>query len=173
VARGYVMLNDHWSWRTETQYDGEVNNLDSLVTGLAFRSASGNLLNLNYNFYDDGAVTADPEAEKIRQTDISFMWNLNQRWGILGRWGFDLEERRSFDNIVGVEYESCCWRARLVNRRYLKESNEDLDVMEAKQGIFLQVELKGLGGVGGSVDAMLEESISGYREREDLRPPKF
>ncbi len=170
VARGYWLVNRHWSLRAETQYDVEVKNLDSLVTGIGFRSKHGNLVNFNYNYYDNGAVTADPGQEKIKQTDFSFMWSISPRWGLLGRWGFDLEQRRSYDNMIGVEYESCCWRARLVNRRYLKESNEDPYSVEAERGIYLQVELKGLGGVGGSVDRLLNENIPGYREREALRP---
>lgn len=173
VARGYWLVNRHWSLRAETQYDAEVSNLDALITGVGFRTKHGNLVNLNYNYYDDGAVTADPESEKIKQTDFSFAWSINQRWGLLGRWGYDLEQRRSYDNILGVEYESCCWRARLVNRRYLKESNDDPLAVEAVRGIYLQIELKGLGGVGGSIDRMLEESISGYREREELRPLSY
>src|SRR5690606_4022630 len=173
VARGYWLVNRHWSLRAETQYDAEVSNLDALITGVGFRTKHGNLVNLNYNYYDDGAVTADPGSEEIKPTDFSFAWSINQRWGLLGRWGYDLEQRRSYDNILGVEYESCCWRARLVNRRYLKESNDDPLAVEAVRGIYLQIELKGLGGVGGSIDRMLEESISGYREREELRPLSY
>ncbi|NPU92296.1 MAG: LPS-assembly protein LptD [Gammaproteobacteria bacterium] len=173
VARAFWTINEAWSWRTETQMDTEVSNLDTLVTGVAYRGKTGNLLNLNYNYYDDGAITADPEVGKIKQTDISFIWAVSRRWSLMGRWGYDIEEDRSFDNIAGVEYESCCWRARLVNRRYLKESNTEPDVLEPIQGIYIQVELKGLGGVGGTVDSILEEGIGGYREREDIRPPKF
>lgn len=173
VARAYWMMNSAWSWRTEVQVDTAVNNLDTLVTGLAYRGPEGNLLNLNYNYYDDGAITADPATGLIRQTDISFIWSLTRRWGIIGRWGYDLEQDRSFDNIVGVEYESCCWRARLVNRRYLKESNTEPDVLEPSQGIYLQIELKGLGGIGGTVDSILEEGVAGYPERQALRPDTF
>ena len=77
----------------------------------------GNLMNLTFNYYDSGAVLADPEAEDIKQSDFSFIWSINQRWGIIGRWGFDLEQQRSYDNILGFEYESCCWRARRWARR--------------------------------------------------------
>ena len=173
VARGYWLFNDDWTLRAETQFDSQVNNLDALVTGVAYRDKKGNLLNFNYNYYDNGAVTADPLAEKIKQTDLSFIWSVTQRWGLIARWGFDLNQRRSFDTLLGVEYESCCWRARLVNRRFLKESNDVPDTVKPQQGIFLQFELKGLGGIGGAVDGMLEESIPGYRERESLRSHKF
>jgi len=137
------------------------------------RQLLSKLININFNYYDSGAVIADPESEDIKQSDISFMWSVSQRWGIIGRWGFDMKQQRSYDNIVGVEYESCCWRARLVNRRYLKESNDADEIVEASQGIFLQFELKGLGGLGGAVDRMLDDAISGYREREEARPSNF
>ena len=173
VARMSWLINQQWSWRAETQLDTQENNMDSLVTGFRYRDQFNNLVNINFNYYDNGAVTADPESEDIKQSDISFLWSVSQRWGIIGRWGYDMEQQRSYDNIVGVEYESCCWRARLVNRRYLKESNDADEIVEPSQGIYLQFELKGLGGLGGSLDRMLDESISGYREREEARPTNF
>lgn len=173
VARVSWLINQNWSWRAETQHDTQENNLDSAVTGFRYRDEYGNLLNLNFNYYDSGAVIADPGSEDIKQSDLSFVWSLNQRWGVIGRWGFDLQQQRSYDNIVGLEYESCCWRARVVNRRFLKESNDANEVVEPKQGIYLQFELKGLGGFGSSVDSMLDDAISGYREREEARPPNF
>ncbi|HCB39262.1 MAG TPA: hypothetical protein DEP79_06200 [Gammaproteobacteria bacterium] len=173
VARMSWLINRQWSWRAETQLDTQENNLDSVVTGFRYRDEFNNLININFNYYDSGAVIADPESEDIKQSDISFMWSVSQRWGIIGRWGFDMKQQRSYDNIVGVEYESCCWRARLVNRRYLKESNDADEIVEASQGIFLQFELKGLGGLGGAVDRMLDDAISGYREREEARPSNF
>lgn len=173
VGRVNWYINEQWSWRADAQWDSQENNVDSVVTGFGYRDAMGNLANFTYNHYDDGAVTADPESEKIKQSDVSFIWSLNQRWALIGRWGFDLEQSRSFDNIVGVEYESCCWRVRMVNRRYLKESNDEIEVVKPAHGIFIQFELKGLGGVGGSVDSILEDAISGFREREEARPPRF
>ncbi len=173
VGRLNWYINQNWSWRAESQWDTYENNIDSTVTGVGYRDKYGNLVNLTYNYYDDGAVTADPEAEKIKQSDFSFIWAINQRWSLLGRWGYDITQSRSFDNIVGVEYESCCWRVKLVNRRYLKESNDEDEIVKPSQGIYIQFELKGLGGVGGSVDAILDDAISGHKEREQNRPPNF
>ncbi len=173
VARVNWLINSVWSWRSETQWDSQENNLDSIITGFDYRDEQRNVVNLTYNYYDNGAVTADPASEEIKQTDVSFAWSLNPRWSIVGRWGFDLNQSRSFDNIVGVEYESCCWRIRLVNRRFLKESNDEETLVEPSQTIMLNFELKGLGGFGGSVDSALDESIPGYRQREELRPPPF
>lgn len=173
VARGLWLLNRHWSMRAETQYDSELNNIDSMVGSIGFRSKSGNLVNLGYNYYDDGALTGDPGLEKIKQTDFSFMWSITDRWGLLGHWVYDQDNSRTYDNMLGVEYESCCWRARLLNRRYLQESKDDPFAVEAVTGIYLQVELKGLGGLGGDVDRLLNESIPGYQERESTRPVRY
>ncbi|MEE2729633.1 MAG: LPS-assembly protein LptD [Pseudomonadota bacterium] len=173
VGRMNWLINQNWSWRAEAQIDTQENNLDNLITGFRYRDRFNNLVNLSFNYYDSGAVIADPESESIKQSDFSFLWSISQRWGIIGRWGFDLEQQRSYDNILGFEYESCCWRARVVNRRYLKESNDADQVVEASQGIYFQFELKGLGGLGGAVDRMLDDAISGYREREAARPTNF
>lgn len=173
VTRVDWLINEEWSWRTEVQHDIEESNMDAVVTGFRYRGKDRNLMNLNYNFYDDGAVGADPLAEKIKQTDFSFIWALNRRWGLIGRWGYDLEEDRTYDIVFGVEYESCCWRTRIVNRRYLRESNDLNQVVEPNHGIYFQFEFKGLGGVGGSVDAILDDAIIGYSEHEESRPPDF
>ena len=56
---------------------------------------------------------------------------------------FDLVQQRSYDNIVGLEYESCCWAIRTVLRRYLKDRDGDY-----RDGIYLEMNLKGLARVG-------------------------
>ena len=173
VSRLDWQLNQAINWRFETQWDSEENNLDSFVTGVQIRDPDNNIINFTYNNYDNGAVTADPNSEKIKQTDFSFVANIAPRWSLLGRWGYDLTEHRAFDTIFGAEYESCCWRVRLVGRRYLKESNDEETLVEASKLIMLNFELKGLGGFGGSVDSVLDESISGYRQREDGRMEPF
>ncbi|NLY58080.1 MAG: hypothetical protein GX071_06090, partial [Gammaproteobacteria bacterium] len=70
----------------------------------------------------------------------------------------------------GFEYDSCCWKLRVINRYWIDYDEASLNPRlndEPDRGIFLQIVFKGLGNVtGGSMETLLEESINGYRQRE-------
>ena len=70
---------------------------------------------------------------------------------------FSLEDDTTLDQFAGLEYRSCCWRLRLVGRRYVSDRTGDRDT-----SILLQLELNGLSSVGVGADAFLERSIRGY-----------
>jgi LPS-assembly protein len=61
------------------------------------------------------------------------------------------------EQLVGLEYESCCWGLRLVSRRYLSTRDGTRD-----SSVGLQLVLKGMSSVGTSADTMLERGILGY-----------
>jgi LPS-assembly protein len=93
----------------------------------------------------------------IEQTDVSLRWPLTEGWSVVGRWNYAVPEEKSLELFGGIEYESCCWGIRAVARRYLNSLDGDYST-----GIFLQLELKGLAGIGrGTVD-FLEQRIPGY-----------
>ena len=158
-------FNQHWRMLSELQWNENVNNIDRASASVNYESAEHGLFNASYRYLDDGASTFSG-SDKIKQTDISFLLPANENWSVIGRWGYDLEYERSFENLVGVEYDSCCWRVRLVNRRYLKEDSDDPLMVEPQRGVFLQFQLKGLGGIGNELDDILNESIRGFENRE-------
>ncbi|SDL21761.1 LPS-assembly protein LptD [Pseudomonas indica] len=108
---------------------------------------------------------------KIDQHDFSVIWPLVPQWSAIARWQFDYNRSRTLEAFGGFEYDSCCWKLRLINRYWVdydeNSLNPDLNE-EADRGIFLQIVLKGLGGVvGNKVESFLDQGIQGYRERED------
>ncbi|OMH32159.1 hypothetical protein BGP75_15800 [Motiliproteus sp. MSK22-1] len=127
---------------------------------LSYRSDVDHQFNFNYRFTRDS----------IEQTDISFMWPINARWSILGRWLNDFENSESLDKILGLEYENCCWRIRTVYRSWIDDDTSDRN----NNGVFLQFTLKGLGTFGtraagdsGPKAKNFLEDISGFEEREN------
>lgn len=108
---------------------------------------------------------------KIKQTDMSVMWPVVPQWSAIARWQYDYNRNRTLDAFAGFEYDSCCWKLRLINRYWLDydENNQrPNDNREADRGVFLQIVFKGLGSVTGQkIDTFLDEGIKGYRERED------
>ena len=108
---------------------------------------------------------------KIQQHDFSMMWPIVPQWNLITRWQYDYARNRTLEAFGGFEYDNCCWKLRLISRYWV--SNDEY-TQEAPQnekgdhGLFLQVVLKGLGGVVGTkVESFLDKGIQGYREHED------
>ena len=108
---------------------------------------------------------------KINQHDFSFIWPVVPQWSVIGRWQHDYSRSRTLEAFGGFEYDSCCWKLRLINRYWIDYDETSLNPDrndEPDTGIFLQIVLKGLGGVvGNGTETFLDEGIQGYRERED------
>jgi len=123
------------------------------------------------DFGEPGQANYIKDYYKIDQHDFSFIWPVAPQWSVIGRWQHDYGRSRTLEAFGGFEYDSCCWKLRVINRYWIDYDETDLnpDVNdEPDTGIFLQVVFKGLGNViGGATDALLDESIQGYRERED------
>ncbi|MFG0381739.1 LPS-assembly protein LptD [Pseudomonas sp. zbq_18] len=108
---------------------------------------------------------------KIQQHDFSVIWPIVPQWSVIARWQHDYAQSRTLEAFGGFEYDSCCWKLRLINRYWVDYDettlNPDLNE-EGDRGIFLQIVLKGLGNVlGGSTETFLDQGIQGYREREE------
>ena len=58
------------------------------------------------------------------------------------------------ETLAGIGYESCCWGARLVGRSFVngEEGNRT-------NGVFLELELKGLASIGHDIDNLLDRGI--------------
>jgi LPS-assembly protein len=77
---------------------------------------------------------------------------------VIGRYSYSLLEKEPLEEFAGWEYESCCWRFRMVGRRYVSRSTGDVD-----SAISIQLELKGLSQGGRSPESLLDHGILGYR----------
>ncbi|HDS1734351.1 LPS-assembly protein LptD [Pseudomonas sp. BP8] len=108
---------------------------------------------------------------KIQQHDFSVIWPIVPQWSVIARWQHDYNRNRTLEAMGGFEYDNCCWKLRLINR-YWVDNDDFSQAIPANEkgdhGIFLQIVLKGLGGVvGNKVESFLDQGIQGYRTRED------
>jgi LPS-assembly protein len=93
----------------------------------------------------------------LEQVDGSIAWPIGERWSAFARMVYSLEDEQPLDQFAGIEYRSCCWKLRVVGRRYVRSRTGDMDT-----SILLQLELNGLSSVGTGADTFLERSIRGY-----------
>ena len=111
------------------------------------------------------------DSYKIQQHDFSVIWPIVPQWSVIARWQHDYKLNRTLEAMGGFENDNCCWKLRLINRYWIDydDFSQALPANEkGDHGIFLQIVLKGLGGVvGNKVESFLDEGIQGYRTRED------
>ncbi|MGE8476879.1 MAG: LPS-assembly protein LptD [Pseudomonas shirazensis] len=108
---------------------------------------------------------------KIQQHDFSVIWPIVPQWNAIARWQHDYNQNRTLEAMGGFEYDNCCWKLRLINRYWIDYDDFSQAIPQNEKGdhgIFLQIVLKGLGGVvGNKVESFLDQGIQGYRTRED------
>ncbi|MBU2066879.1 MAG: LPS-assembly protein LptD [Gammaproteobacteria bacterium] len=129
----------------------------------------------NWSFDSDygtpGSANYIKDYYKISQHDFSVIWPIVPQWSVISRWQYDYGRNRTLEAFGGFEYDSCCWKLRLINRYWIDYDEVSLNPSrndEPDRGIFLQIVLKGLGGVvGNKTETFLDQGIQGYRERED------
>ena len=127
------------------------------------RLKADTLLNLGYSFrrFEPGSGVND--RDQIEQVDASAVYPLDKRWSLYARLNYDIGEHRWLENLVGFEYQSCCWRGRLLFQRSLEPGNNSAGTADSDEAILFEIQLKGLGGLGNTLDEVLGDSIHGYK----------
>lgn len=147
VAQLAVTAYRNWSVDFGMQWDPQASNTVRSLVNVQYQRARNQLINLGYR-YTEG---------RIEQWEASAIWPVGKSWQAYARRVYSLKDRSAIDTFVGFEYRACCWRARVVARRYVSSRTGQMDTSLA-----LQLELNGLSSVGVPADAFLERSIRGY-----------
>ncbi len=135
------------SWRSGIQWDHRKNRMDRGETLLQYKNTEDYILNLGYRF----------RRNQLKIIDGSFRWLLFQGFHAVGRWQYSLRDAITLESFLGFEAESCCWRIRLIGRRFVRDVDRQADT-----AVFAQLELKGLVSLGRHVDQFLERNVRGY-----------
>jgi LPS-assembly protein len=147
VAQLGISAWQNWNVNLGMQWDSRESRQQRSHVRLQYRPDIDRAVNLAYRF----------QRDRLEQGEVSGAWPLGSQWNAYGRFVYDLKDRSTLDRFAGLEYKSCCWRLRLVGRRFVSSRTGERDT-----GIYLQLELNGLASVGSSADAFLEEAIRGY-----------
>ena len=152
VANIDLSVSDWWSLGVTHQWDptGERTDLSSVRTQL--RLHKGTIVNTAYRFRRDL-----PNQPGLEQTDLSFVIPVNQNWNLYGRWNYSLRDEQTVEALAGFEWNSCCVAVRLLGRQYIRSVNSRQNL-----GLYLEIELKGLGSFGRDTARLLDDAILGY-----------
>lgn len=144
-------------------WDPSQTNFERKAISLNYEPSSKTIVKVAYRF----TRAPHKNLKSIKQTDAVFRMPIN--WipdaSIIGLWSYSIEEKKTIEAFGGVEYESCCWGLRVIGQRYLN-GNKANGQSEYVTGIFLQLRLRGLGGLGKGRDPLitryLPEAISRF-----------
>ncbi len=143
-----LALTRHWMVRGEVLWNPHASSTERNNYRLQYRLGPRQIINLGYRFRDGIQ----------EQSDFSFLWPVSRAWHMVGRWYYDVATNETIEVLGGLGYERCCWGVQLLARNYINN-----DSSARTTAVFLQLEFKGLGKLGTSVDDALERGILGYR----------
>lgn len=162
---------------TDAIWNTSDSRIDKGSFALRYNNRDNAIFNLGYRFTRRTArPNPDPTnpqpflEQDIEQSDISTIFPLVGNLSLIARWNYDLTNKRDLETFAGVEYNSCCWRASLVARRWI--DRDDLrflpeESLQEDDGIFFQIQFKGLAGTSDKVDSILSDGIYGYKPEEN------
>lgn len=146
-------LNEHLSFSSGLHWNPYRHDFTRGHGRLQFVNQPEQVINVGYQY----------RRNELIQTDVSFRWPIYDNWYGVGRWQYSLKFNSTKESFLGLEKEGCCWRFRLVGRRFVNSISDSAEA-ELQTGIFMQFELKGLSSFGDKVDEFLEKQISGYQK---------
>ena len=157
AAETAARLSADWSTRANLFWNPhEGGQMENASVELHYQDPKKRIVNLGYR-YNRGDETTDA-ITRISDTDVSVRWPLGESLHFIGRWKYSLFYERTMDSFAGFEYDRCCWILRALARHYIEDNVDDSNTT-----FMVQLELKGLGGIGSRVDSFLERGIFGYQ----------
>jgi LPS-assembly protein len=178
VAQLSLTAFQDWSADAGVQWDPQNQRSERTTINVQYKPAPNALINLAYR-YERFTTTTELVPETINgteqlvptqvqqgydQVEFSAAWPIKRNWEVYAKEVYSLRgpqqpHGQELERFIGFEYRACCWRVRLGARRYVNSHDPNAS---QKTGVWLQLELAGLAGVGSASDSFLREEIRGY-----------
>ncbi|MFS1524144.1 LPS-assembly protein LptD [Microbulbifer sp. 2304DJ12-6] len=162
---------------SELVYDDTEHNINRGNFNLRYFDDNARIFNLGYNYVRNDRIRGIEDGNEVdsstRQLNSSAVLPITPHTAIMAGAAYDLTLDRELEYLAGIEYDDCCYRARLVWRRTLDNNLAGIvaaEDLEYDEGVFLEIQLKGLGGFGATVTQILTQGIANFDQREELKP---
>jgi LPS-assembly protein len=181
-TKARLSLNSKLSVAGSFEWEPEDNRTNRSTFSLKYREGQNKIVNFSY-IYTASEVRTPNLLNRSEESDVSFIWPVADQWSLIGRWNFGWDDNRTIESFTGLEYNDCCWKSRILIRRFLKEPRSITSIIDdpnspgfisiseiktpADVGIFFEFQLKGLATLGKRIDSLLEDAVSGYRAQEN------
>ena len=160
--------DDRWKLRASALYDPNDNTFDAASAQATYFLKPGAVVSAGYTLREPPpSLLQRPVTE---QTNLSAYLPITDNWSLFGALEYSLEGSTAVEDMVGFEYDNCCWRIRMLYMRYIDTERGEIPNfsdpnLERESAIQIQFLLKGMGGFGGRVENLLSDMIRGFSER--------
>lgn len=150
-----LRLSPRWRLVLDQQWDPNARRTELSTFTVQSRFGRGGVANASYRYRRDF----------LEQVDLSAAIPLNEAWRLVLRENRALSDARlpgsgsrTLERFVGLEHESCCLAWRVIARRWLHNSQGELDT-----ALYVELEFKGVGSVGQATGDFLRRGILGFQ----------
>lgn len=163
----YFRIHDDWQFSSEIQYNTQTNSTNQSQSNIDYQFKKNQTLQLNHRY------TRNVSGNTLEQLSLLGNVNVGQKWQFVGRVTQDLQNKRSLESYVGIQYSSCCWGLRFSFHRNINSTIDELqnnvtniDNRQAfDSGFKLNFVYNGVGSqqVSDNISDMFNSSIFGYK----------
>jgi LPS-assembly protein len=146
ITETTVNPNRNLSINTKLVYEQTTKEISEKTLSVHYLK-DGFAANLEY-FFDDTA---------LEQAAISMVYPINPRWTMVAKYSESILFNKPDENLLGVNYESCCWGIKMLASQTSNDSFTETD-----NAVFIELTLKGLGQSSQVLDSQLANAIVGY-----------
>ncbi len=165
IADANYAINDRWNLGATYQWDPKLKREDLASVRARYLMSNDGIVNLTYRYRVAPGASATATKEErtlLEQADLSFLYPLNERWSLVGRYYYSIADKEPLEIIGGVQWDSCCLAVRALARRYVRNREGEMN-----NSFQIEFVLKGLSSIGQNTDRTLRRAILGYY-RDDL-----
>ncbi|MCV2510298.1 LPS assembly protein LptD [Leclercia pneumoniae] len=173
----YWRMTDRWGLRGGVQYDTRLNNVSTGSGTIEYRRDEDRLVQLSYRYASpeyiratlprdsrDTTWNAAQYKEGISQVGGTASWPIADRWSVVGAYYFDTNTSKPADQMVGLQYNSCCYAITVGYERKLNGWDSTRQQSEYDKVIGFNIELRGLSSnYGLGTQQMLRSNILPYQ----------
>ncbi len=160
-----MTASKRWSIHSNLLLDAYDKELDAANIRVSYRPSDDAIFNIGYTLREPPeSLATRPVTEQV---NTSAYIPLDDNWRLFGAVRYSIEIDGSVEDMIGVEYDGCCWRARFLYVSYLdalRDTNVFVPDPELRRDRAFQFQfvLKGLGSFGRRVDNLMQDMIRGF-----------
>ena len=168
----YWRITDDWGLRGGIQYDTRLDNVATGSGTVEYRRDENRLVQLNYRYASPEYIqatlpsysTAKQYKDGISQVGMTASWPIVDRWAVVGAYYYDTNTRKSANQMLGVQYSSCCYAIRVGYERKINGWDNSSSESKYDNTFGFNIELRGLSSnYGLGTQQMLRSNILPYQ----------
>ncbi|MCW4988055.1 LPS assembly protein LptD [Enterobacter mori] len=168
----YWRMTDRWGLRGGVQYDTRLDNIATGSAAIEYRRDEDRMVQLTYRYASPEYIqatlpnyaNADQYKDGISQVGGAASWPIADRWSIVGAYYYDTNAQKPADQMLGLQYNSCCYALLVGYERKLNGWDTQNSQGKYDNVIGFNVELRGLSSnYGLGTQQMLRSNILPYR----------